>query len=128
MRYLRGAYAEFASLPAPTTTTLHSAREIDFATKLYVLDTNGNPAAMSDVVQRVMLVLSYATPRPPAMISDGDFELRRQTIATALRALEDEGAIRVDRITVEVIGYGAGRERIDFTDLQTQQSQSVTIP
>lgn len=128
MAYIQGPYAEHGSLPVPTTTRLHSSRSIDFATRKYKLDSDGNHEGMDDIAQRVILTVAFEAPRPPKMISDGDFSARKQRIRAALVAMEKEGAIRVQRVRVERTAAGAGREYVDFVNLRTQQSKSVKLP
>jgi len=128
MAYLRGPYVEQSSLPSPTTTVVSSARGLNFATRRYTFDANGNPLAMDDTAQRVMLCISYAAPKPPLFLTDRDLEQRRQQIRTALGELEAEGAITVTRITVERTAAGSGHERIDFLNRHTGANETITRP
>lgn len=126
MAFVQGPYAEFASLPAPTTTKLVDARLLNFATRRYVYDDDGNPEGMDATAQRVVLAVSFGGGQSPRFGSQRDFDARRLRIEAALKELVDEGAIRLLSVTVEEIAAGEGRERVEYVNLKTQREHSVT--
>jgi hypothetical protein len=128
MPYTRGPYAQHSSLPSPDVTTIPVARKINFATKRYELDANGNYVAMNATAQRVMIALAFGAPNAPRFITDQDMEKRRQQINTALIGLVAEGAIEVTSVEVWRSKAGEGKERVRFINRATGIGDSVTRP
>lgn len=126
MSFCQGPYSQHASLPAPTTTKLVDARNLNFATRRYVFDDDGNPEGMDATAQRVVLAVSFAGGDAPRFGSTREFEGRRKRIEDALKPLVEEGAIRLLSVVVEETAPGEGREQIDYVNLRTQKQHSVT--
>lgn len=128
MAYLKGAYQEHSSLPSPTTTTINSSRHINFATRRYTVDSNGNFESMDDTAQRVLLALCFAAPSAPRFLTDRDMEKRRQQIYAALVDLEKEGAIKIKRVVIRRESPGRGVEVVEYYNRNTGANESVTRP
>jgi len=128
MPYARGPYSQHSSLPSPDVTTIPVARKINFATKRYELDADGNYAAMNPTAQRVMLAMSFGAPNAPRFLTDQEMEKRRQQIGTALAGLVAEGAIEVQRVAVWRSKAGEGKERVYFINKSTGIGESVRRP
>jgi len=128
MPYARGPYSQHSSLPSPDVTTIPVARKLNFATRRYELDDNGNYVAMNATAQRVMLALSFGAPDAPRFLTDRDMEKRRQQINTALVGLVAEGAIEVTSVEVWRSKAGEGKERVYFINKSTGIGESVRRP
>lgn len=120
MAYPQGPYQSFDSLPAPTRSTIHSSRGIDFVKRRYIFDDEGNPTQMPSTRQRVIMAVSVDDVSLPKVITDASLSLRFSQIQRQLLPMITEGAILISNIIVEQ-GKQAGtvRERVDFRDLNT---------
>jgi hypothetical protein len=98
---------------------------VDFVTRAYVLDDDGNPAQMPSTRQRVLFALDNGDPAPK-FLTDLALNRRKAQIEANLKPMVDEGAIRLDRVLVENNAQGSGREQIDYTDLATGIDDTVT--
>lgn len=126
MTYCKGPYQHFTSLPSPSTTVLHSSREIDFVERRYTTDTNGNPEGMPSTRQRVFLALDFGTGSPPAFQTEPELARRRAAIIAALQPMVVEGAIRLESVDVVAGSTGTTQEQVSYTDLGTGDSDTVT--
>ncbi len=126
MPYCKGPYARHSSLPSPSVFTLHSSRKIDFVTRRYELDDNGNPLPMPSTAQRVALQLDFAIPSgPPKFIDDTNLELREKQLTAALQTLIAEGAIRLESVSATEARPGVASSFVDYTDLNTAADDSL---
>lgn len=128
MAYSTGPYQQFTTLPPQATTTLVSSRKIDFARGLLVLDDEGNPEAMSDVGQRVMLKVAMNV-KPQPFITEQSIA---QTVADIRTALSDMTAAPQPEIRLlEVSGtndaQGSVRYLVNYLDLTNGKKSSVTF-
>ena len=128
MPYTRGPYAQHSSLPSPDATTIPVARKLNFATKRYELDSDGNYVGMDPTAQRVMLALSFGAPDAPRFITEQDMEKRRQQINAALVGLVAEGAISVTSVKVWRTRAGEGAESVKFINKKTGTGGTVSRP
>lgn len=126
MAFAKGPYQTLPSLPGPGTTTIHSSRKMNFATKRYVFDSDGNAEGMDSTTQRVIFTVSFAAPEPPRFLTDRDMEQRRQLIRGELQDLIDEGAIDRVVVTVRRTSAGKGKELIKWHNLETGITESVS--
>lgn len=129
MSYVQGPYesASAVSAGAPTTTAVVSSRELDLDRDGYSRDADGNPIAMRDVAQRVILAVRFGAPKPPALESARDVQTRRQDVRAALDDLVAEGAIRVVSIDVESQGAGRSCEEVTFVDRTNGEKKTVNL-
>lgn len=130
--YCPGPYRDPDSLPGANTTrpTIHSSREIDFATGRYTFAEDGSCNGMNDVAQRVMMLVARAEYfSPAAFIDDRSISAQEQEIRAALRPLwfGPSPLIADLRITVETPGNGTIKRRVEFTNLATTLKESVTL-
>lgn len=129
MSYVQGPYesASAVSAGAPTTTTVVSSRKLDLDRDGYAHDSDGNPIAMRDIAQRVILAVRFGAPKPPALESARDVQARKQDVRAALDGLLAEGAIRIVSINVETQGPGRSCEEVTFVDRTNGQERTVTL-
>lgn len=128
MAYSTGPYQQFTTLPPRATTVLVSSRKIDFARGLLELDDDGNPEAMSDVGQRVMLKVAMGV-KPQPFITEQSIA---QTVADIRTALSDMTAAPQPEIRIlEVSGandaQGSVRYLVNYIDLTNGKKSSVTF-
>lgn len=128
MSYSRGPYSTFESLPAPDVTTLHSSRKIDFATKRYVNDDDGNPVSQPSIQQIVALKVTFEVP-DAKVITPQDQEASRQAVIIALSELTRPPSPLIDRVEVVFDSVLAGQESnvVNFRDLSTGLDESVSF-
>lgn len=126
MAYLKGPYQKQANRP-PLTTTLVSSRKIDYATKRYVIDDDGNSEGMDDTSQRALVTTSFGSPTIPESISGVEFERRRAAVLAGLSDLEADGAIEVTSVSIEAGAAGFGAERVAYINRQPGQSSKRTV-
>lgn len=128
MPYSRGPYSLTPDAPRPRPK-LVSSRLIDFATKTYVVDADGNPEAMPSTAQRVLLLVSYATDKRPAAITPQALNEMQDRTRKALRVLTDGPAPRakLQAATVERSAAGAVLGTVDFEDLTAGLDGEVTL-
>jgi hypothetical protein len=128
MAFARGPYAQFSSLPAPSVTKVHSSRKVDFATKRYVLDADGNPESQPTVQQIVAMIVAFNLPNEP-LITPDDLESRRQTVVSLLSELTAPPAPLVVRLEVSYVPdedeAGKVKGVINFQDASTGLDQTV---
>lgn len=126
MGYSTGPYSTLTSLPAPETTRLHSSREVDFATKRYVFDDDGNPTAQPSVQQIVAMKVTFNV-EDAKLITPQDQEASRQAVVAELAELTKPPSPLIDRVTVSFASDRPGQQKnvINFRDLSTGLDESV---
>ena len=126
MGYSRGPYATFPSLPAPSVTRLHSSRKVNFATKRYENDDDGNPLPQPSIQQIVAMKVTFNVTIAKT-ITPQDLEANRQAVLVALEDLSRPPSPEIDRVTVTFASERAGQQAnvINFRDLTTGLDQSV---
>lgn len=128
MAYSTGPYQAFTTLPPVTRNVLVSSQTIDFARRLVVVDADGNPTAMSDVGQRVMLKVSMAV-KPQPFITAKNLA---QTEADIRVSLADMATGPQPEITILEVSAtnplsGTARYLVNYLDLTNGQKSSVTV-
>lgn len=125
MRYVQGAYAEHASLPAPTNTVVVNARYVDWETGVYIIDSDGNATGMDPTAQRVLITVAYDSGPVPRMLTFRESEARRKQVEASLKSLQDEGAIRLLEVTFNEGAPGEGIEQVRYVNIHTQEEQTI---
>jgi hypothetical protein len=126
MSYSKGPYATFESLPAPDATVLNSSRKVNFATKRYENDADGNPLSQPSIQQIVALKVTFNVP-DEKLITPQSQEASRQAVLQALTDLTAPPSPLIDRVTVTFASERAGLQQnvINFRDLSTGLDQTV---
>jgi len=128
MPYLTGPYAHQTSLPSPARPTIYSARNIDFATQRYTIDTStGGYDAMQSTRQRVLLAVAFGAGERPSHVDDRQLEARSQRIIAALDDLVADGSIADVSVSFEHPSPGVVRERVNYRNLQTGTDDSAEV-
>lgn len=115
------------SLPAQVPTSLSSSRQIDGVTRRYVQDTHGGFAAMDDVAQRVLLLVSFAelnaTVITPQTLND-----QANAIRAALVPLLDVKTPAISLIAVDVTRSASGTmtKAVTYKNLLTDTQTTIT--
>lgn len=91
-----------AELPAEDPAELSSSRKIDGTTKKFVQNTNGGYRGMSDTMQRVLLLVSFAVRSYPKFNTAESREQIVADVTTALRPLTNPKAQVIELLEVSV--------------------------
>ena len=128
MPFSQGPYSLHSSLPAPSVTEIHSSRFVNFVTKAYEVDANGNDASQPSIQQIVAMTLAFEV-TDPDFITTKDQEQLRKDIVTALLPLSGGSRPSIDRLTVIVASASTGNQKtvVNFRDITTGLDQSVEI-
>lgn len=128
MAYSTGPYNKFTSLPPPDTTVLGTSRKIDFATKRYVTDDDGNFEAMKDIAQRVALKVAFAVPEPK-FITPQEIALTDALIRAALQDMTSgpEPEIAIVSLAASSTSPGSLKRILEFRDLTNGTIEKVQI-
>lgn len=126
MGYSKGPYSTFESLPVPETTRLHSSRKVNFATKRYEFDDDGNPLPQPSIQQIVAMKVTFNVPDEKTITPQSQ-EASRQAVLNALSDLTRPPSPLIDRVEVVFASERAGQQNnvINFRDLSTGLDQSV---
>ncbi len=116
-----------ADLPAEDPAELSSSRKIDGTTKKFVQNTNGGYAGMSDTMQRVLLLVSFAVRNYPKFNTDESREQIVADITTALRPLTNpkNQAIELIEVSVRDDGRDGTYPLVRYRDLVSGKEQTV---
>ena len=131
MAYGTGPYSLFVSLPAPPRPEVSSARNIDFATKRYMLDdTTGGFERMSPTCQRVVILVAQAA-QPSQFNTEPEHNAAKAAIVKALEVLTAAQPPQIKLKSVECTSptSGTGKWEIRFKDLTvgTDIDQTVQV-
>ncbi len=126
MGYAKGPYSNFSSLPAPEVIRLHASRKLNFETKRYEFDDDGNPLQQPSIQQIVTMKLAFNVPDQKA-ITPQEQEASRQDVLSSLAELTAAPSPLIDRVEVVFSSEGAGEQRnvVNFRDLSTGLDDSV---
>lgn len=130
MPYATGPYSQHSSLPSPARPEIHSSRSIDFATRRYELDaTTGGNKAMTDIAQRVVLLLTFGV-EMPRFVSEQHLEQLRSDARTALADLTDgpRPDISLVSVTTERSSPGTASLVVQYRNLGTGKDETVQLP
>ena len=116
-----------AALPAEDPAELSSSRKIDGTTKKFVQNTNGGYAGMSDTMQRVLLLVSFAVRNYPKFNTDESREQIMADITTALHPLTNpkNQAIELIEVSVRDDGRDGTYPLVRYRDLVSGKEQTV---
>lgn len=124
------------AVAAPPELPPQAARFIDPATRDYVVAPDGSYQRMPELRQRVLLIvmetLGSSSVRPSDGVRspdriDASFDRRtKSSLNAALSFLVDEGAMRIDDITIDRPRPGTIETMISYTDLKTGIRDTVT--
>lgn len=121
---------------APPALAPQAARFLDPTTRDYALETDGSYQRMPELRQRVLLAVAEtkgsSTVRPdggvesPDLISSSFERRQKNSISSALAFLVNDGALRVDSITIDYPQVGGVVTTIAYTDLKTGTRDTAT--
>lgn len=129
MSYTTGPYARYTTLPVPDRPTASSARNIDFTTLRYTIDsTTGGFERMPPVVQRVMLLILNNVPEP-RLNTEQELTAIKQSIEASLAILTaaPNPQIELKEVTVVRDFAGSARRNVVFTDLTRNTGNDITV-
>lgn len=126
MGYSQGPYSTFESLPAPERTVLSSSRKVNFVSKRYENDSDGNPLPQPSIQQIVALKVTFNV-EDAKLITPQDQEASRQAVNAALLDLTKPPSPLIDRVRVSFASEKAGEQKnvINFRDLSTGLDEQV---
>ncbi len=113
--------------PEPeTAAALSSSRKIDFATKRYVIASDGGFDAMDDTAQRVMLLILFNTTETD-IITPQEMQTTASRIRKALEPMTSgrEPAIRIEEVVVSDDGKAGTFRSVRYKSLWTGTQQTL---
>lgn len=129
MGFTKGVYRDRTFLPPLARPKAGEARHIDGCTQRFEILADGGYRTMQSTMQRVLLILSFETPRPSSFSTDNQRETWRRQALKALRVLTASQPPVITDLIVKVTSSRPGEDEVSvsFIDATTGDQESTTL-